>query len=113
MAAAMSKFMGSLTVADLTYSDLNTESATMLATIAKEKQISLCGIRPQDETAVFASYGDNRMTPADAILLTADLTVRKSLRKVYIPAIARSVLSECPCLCADLSFWPEIVWSLL
>ncbi len=39
----------SLTVTDLRYNQLDTESATMLATIAKEKQISLCGITP-DQT---------------------------------------------------------------
>ena len=37
----------SITVVDLRYNCLDTESATTLATIAKEKGISLCGITPE------------------------------------------------------------------
>jgi hypothetical protein len=36
----------SLTVADLWFNQLDTESATMLANLAKKKMISLCGITP-------------------------------------------------------------------
>ena len=70
---------GSLTVADLRLNELDTESATTLANIAKEKKISLCGITPdQTEANLQGEYG-KQMGPADAILLTADLTVRGSL----------------------------------
>ena len=41
----------SLAVADLRFNQLDTESATMLATIAKEKKISLCGITPDQTEA--------------------------------------------------------------
>ena len=72
----------SLTVTDLRYNDLDTESATMLANIAKEKQISLCGITPEQTESNMQGGPGKRMTPADAILLTADLAVRASLTQV-------------------------------
>ena len=66
------------------YNELDTESATTLATVAKEKGISLCGIKPEQTEADFTpsknSY--NYLKPADAILLTADLAVRGSLTSV-------------------------------
>ena len=57
---------------------LDTETATMLASVAKEKGISLCGIKPEQTEADFAPSKNNykQMKPDDAILLTADLGVR-------------------------------------
>ena len=76
------KVTASLTVTDMRYNNLDTESATMLATVAKEKGISLCGIKPdQTEANLQGSHG-MRMKPTDAILLTADLAVRPSLTEV-------------------------------
>ena len=75
---------GSLTVADLRFNQLDTESATMLANIAKEKKISLCGITPEQTTANLRGEVGKRMGPADAILLTADLAVRNSLTRLLI-----------------------------
>ena len=70
----------SLTVTDMRYNNLDTESATMLANVAKEKGISLCGITPEQTEADFNYYKTGMyMQPADAILLTADLAVRASL----------------------------------
>ena len=87
-------------MADLRYNDLDTESATMLATIAKEKNISLCGITPdQTEAHMQGSAFGNQMGAADAILLTADLAVRRSLTQVlaFLSAITLSTcLSHCP-----------------
>ena len=76
----------SLTVADLRYTHLDTKSATTLANIAKEKKISLCGIAPDQTEADFtpSRNKNNRMKPEDAILLTADLTVRSSLSSVNL-----------------------------
>ena len=54
----------------------------MLSTIAKEKGISLCGIKPEQTEADLEGSGVRRMKPADAILLTADLAVRGSLTKL-------------------------------
>ena len=73
--------MPSLTVTDMRYNNLDTESATMLANIAKEKSISLCGITPGQTEADFTPSKNhyNKMKPADAILLTADLAVIPSL----------------------------------
>ena len=78
----------SMTVTDMRYNKLDTESATMLATIAKEKGISLCGITPEQTVADFSRKlpSDPIMHPADAILLTADLAVRASLTSVRSPA---------------------------
>ena len=74
----------SITVVDLRYNSLDTESATMLATIAKEKHISLCGITPQQTEADFSLKKTGfRMEATDAMHLTADLTVRASLTSVH------------------------------
>ena len=74
----------SLTVTDMRYNNLDTESATMLANIAKEKSISLCGITPGQTEADFTPSKNHydEMKPADAILLTADLAVIPSLTSV-------------------------------
>jgi Ran GTPase-activating protein (RanGAP) involved in mRNA processing and transport len=76
----------SITVVDLRYNGLDTESATILANIAKEKKISLCGIKPEQTEADFkpSKNGYNEMKSADAILLSADLTVRASLTRVDV-----------------------------
>ena len=74
----------SLTVADLRYNELDTESATTLATVAKEKGISLCGIKPEQTEANLQGSYPNYLKPADAILLTADLAVRTSLTKILV-----------------------------
>ena len=101
----------SITVVDLRYNNLDTKSATMLATIAKEKKISLCGITPTQSASVrwFATHGLIRtrvlldfvpkhyfdgpfMGPGDAILLTADLAVMASVCALSsIPASVTSV----------------------
>mmetsp|Transcript_52482 Transcript_52482/g.87067 ORF Transcript_52482/g.87067 Transcript_52482/m.87067 type:complete len:812 (+) Transcript_52482:96-2531(+) len=82
--AAIAKCMRastSLTDVDLRYNQLDATSATLLSAIAKGKGISLCGIHPDQTLADFTpnSNSNNRMQPADVILLTADLAVRASL----------------------------------
>ena len=74
----------SLTVVDLRYNELDSKSAMTLATTAKEKGMSLCGITPGQTEADFRpSKNDYKsMKPADAILLTADIFVRASLTSV-------------------------------
>ena len=74
----------SLTVTDMRYNNLETESATMLATVAKEKGISLCGIKPDQTEANLQGSPGRRMGPTDAILLTADLAVRPSLTRLDV-----------------------------
>ena len=80
----------SITVIDLRYNSLDTESATMLANIAKEKKISLCGITPDQSVADFTPGARGArdwgpfMGPGDAILLTADLAVRASLTSIIL-----------------------------
>ena len=71
-------------MADLRFNNLDTESATALAAVAKEKQISLCGIKPEQTEANFQGETFKRMGPADAILLTADLAVRTSVTSVSL-----------------------------
>jgi hypothetical protein len=62
---------GGLTVIDLLYNKLDKESAKMLAEVAKQKGISLCGIRP-DQT--IADVSEQNLRPPDAILLASDLS---------------------------------------
>ena len=61
----------SLTMANLLGKKLDAESANMLAEVAKQKGISLCGIRRDQTTANF--FGDGLLLP-DAILLASDLS---------------------------------------
>ena len=56
---------GSLTVTNLLKNQLDAESAKMLAEVAKQKGISLCGIQ-RDQTA--ADFSDKNLQPPDAIL---------------------------------------------
>jgi Ran GTPase-activating protein (RanGAP) involved in mRNA processing and transport len=62
---------GGLTVANLLGNRLDTETAKMLAEVAKQKGISLCGIRRDQTTADFRNQG---LGPPDAILLASDLS---------------------------------------
>ena len=62
---------GSLTVTNLLRNELDAESAKMLAEVAKQKGISLCGIQRDQTTAVFYRQG---LEPPDAILLASDLS---------------------------------------
>ena len=62
---------GALTVTNLLGNQLDAESAKMLAEVAKQKGISLCGIR-RDQTT--ADFRDKDLKPPDAILLASDLS---------------------------------------
>ena len=62
---------GALTVTNLLGNQLDAESAKMLAEVAKQKGISLCGIR-RDQTT--ADFRNKYLEPADAILLASDLS---------------------------------------
>jgi len=61
----------SLTVTNFLGNQLNAESAKMLAEVAKQKGISLCGIRRDQTTADFNGQG---LKPPDVILLESDLS---------------------------------------
>ena len=61
----------SLTVTNLLYNRLDAESAKMLAEVAKQKGISLCGIQRDQTTADFRNQD---LQPPDAILLASDLS---------------------------------------
>jgi hypothetical protein len=63
--------MGALTVTNLLGNQLDAESAKMLAEVAKQKGISLCGIQ-RDQTT--ADFHNKRIQPPDAILLASDLS---------------------------------------
>jgi hypothetical protein len=63
--------MGGLTVANILGNQLDAESAKMLAEVAKQKGISLCGIR-RDQTT--ADFFNKRLDLPDAILLASDLS---------------------------------------
>jgi NLR family CARD domain-containing protein 3 len=69
--AGLIPVMGGLTVANLLRNQLDAESAKMLAEVAKQKGISLCGIRRDQTTADFSRED---LKPPDAILLASDLS---------------------------------------
>jgi len=62
---------GALTVTNLLGNQLDAESAKMLAKVAKQKGISLCGIQ-RDQTT--ADFSHKNLKPPDAILLASDLS---------------------------------------
>jgi Ran GTPase-activating protein (RanGAP) involved in mRNA processing and transport len=62
---------GALTVVNLLGNHLDLESAKMLVQVAKQKGISLCGIR-RDQTT--ADFSNKYLEPPDAILLASDLS---------------------------------------
>ena len=101
----------SLTVTDMRYNQLDTESATMLANVAKEKGISLCGITPEQTEADFTPSKNNynQMGLADAILLTADLAVRGSLMRLAACLLAPCTHArvEPPSTCGWLAISPS------
>ena len=73
---------GSLTVTNLLGNQLDAESAKMLAEVAKQKGISLCGIQRDQTTADFRNKG---LKLSDTILLASDLSqavVTGSLTKI-------------------------------
>jgi len=64
---------GGLTVINLLGNQLDAESAKLLAEVAKQKGISLCGIQ-RDQTFADFSRQDLRLQQPDAILLASDLS---------------------------------------
>ena len=62
---------GELTVVNVLRNNLDVPSAKMLAAVAKEKGISLCGIK-RDQTEAEFSHQD--LKPPDALLLASDLS---------------------------------------
>jgi hypothetical protein len=69
--ALRTSFTGGLTVTNLMGNLLDAESAKLLAEVAKQKGISLCGIRRDQTTAAFCH---KQLKPPDAILLASDLS---------------------------------------
>jgi Ran GTPase-activating protein (RanGAP) involved in mRNA processing and transport len=69
--AKMLAVNGGLTSIDLLGNHLDAESAKMLAEVAKQKGMSLCGIQHGQTTAYFCRQG---LEPPDAILLASDLS---------------------------------------
>ena len=65
-----------LTAANLLRNDLDRDSAELLAKVAAERKLSLCGIGPEQTNVDFYDQG---LGPIDAILIRSDLGVRASL----------------------------------
>jgi hypothetical protein len=75
-----------LTVTNLLGNQLDAESAKLLAEVAKQKGISLCGIQRDQTIAEFSrQYLHKRLLPPDAILLASDLS----------QAVVTGALTEC------------------
>jgi hypothetical protein len=77
---------GALTVTNLLRNQLDEASAKMLAEVAKQKGISLCGIR-RDQTT--ANFSNQNLELPDVILLASDLS----------QADVTGALIECKLLC--------------
>ena len=69
--AKMVRVNGALTVTNLLHNQLDEASAKMLAEVAKQKGISLCGIQRDQTTADLSGHA---LQPPDAILLASDLS---------------------------------------
>ena len=82
---------GSLTVTNLLRNELDAESAKMLAEVAKQKGISLCGIRRDQTTADFC-FKD--LKPPDAILLASDLSQASVTGSLTKMSLAKNHLLE-------------------
>ena len=100
-----------LTALNMLGNELDTEAAKMLATIAKARGISLCGISPTQTHANFYYMG---LKAPDAQLLAADLKLRPSLTILELPsneigpegasALAASIRDHAGLTAIDLSF---------
>ena len=78
---------GGLTCCNVLMNKLDLEAANLLVEAVKSKDISLCGIKPEQTSADFkGSYG-NTLSPPDAVLLSSDLSkagVTGRLKSVWI-----------------------------
>ena len=70
-----------LTACNLLGNHFDAATVKMLANIAKEKKISLCGITPDQKAA---NFREQYLKPTDAILIAASLEFRKSLTSVNL-----------------------------
>ena len=70
---------GTLTECNLLNNEMDSEAATVLAQISKERKISLCGITLHQTKANFSKQ---RLQPADAILIAAAMEFRGDLMQV-------------------------------
>jgi len=84
---------GNLREVTLLGSGFDVDTAAMLNSIAKKRGISLCGIAPRQSAA---DFNDQRLQPADAVLIAAALEARSSLTQVDL---ARN------CLCGVWTAW--------
>ena len=65
---------------NLLKNEFNVETATMLAQISKEKEITLCGIASDQAEAEFRAQN---LQPPDAVLIANDISVSRSLSQVF------------------------------
>ena len=98
------KVTASLTECNVRDNQLDSESATLLSKVAREKCVMLFGIKHDQTEVDFRSQG---LSPVDAILIASDLSVSPSLTELNIDgneigqdgalAIAQAI-SEAPSL---------------
>jgi hypothetical protein len=92
----------SLTSCNVLYNEMDVVAAKLLADAVKEKEISLCGIKPDQTTADFNGFRTfSKLNSADAILLASDLSkagVSAKLTSVWAPAHEPPLIfAVCPC----------------
>jgi hypothetical protein len=96
-----------LTVIDLLYNKLDAAAAKMLAEVAKQKGISLCGIQRDQTTADFSSsiqLHRMELEPPDAILLASDLSQAVACA---MTEVRRAPQPRCAPFCSD--FWRSLM----
>jgi hypothetical protein len=89
--AAMVAVTGALTVTNLLRNQLDEASAKMLAEVAKQKGISLCGIR-RDQTT--ANFSNQNLELPDVILLASDLSQADVTGGLTKMSLAKNKLGE-------------------
>jgi Ran GTPase-activating protein (RanGAP) involved in mRNA processing and transport len=89
--ASLISVNGGLTVTNLLHNSLDAESAKMLAEVAKQKSISLCGIR-RDQTT--ADFSEEYLKPPDTILLASDLSQAVVTGALTMLFLAQNMLGE-------------------
>ena len=92
--AELVSVMGSLTEVNLLKNDIGMEAANQLAAVLPQHKTlkTLCGFKPNQTEASFYNQG---LKPADALLIAADLRVHGSLTQVLAFSLESAIAIFC------------------
>ena len=112
LAGMLSSATTALKVANILENRFDIQSAHMLADVARQKGISLCGIEPDQTTADFNGLGERHgergpqfLSPSDAILLASDLSqagVTAAITEVRLTLASLCMPPALPVACSIL-----------